>query len=370
VGRRYTERTVFPRRPSQSAGSAYPDFTYVEAKQLDSWLANSTSNPLAIISFGAPVGGPVGCPVVSLNLPQLLSPARVEVWRSVQPVRAVRQDYFSAAMNDEVAAVFFTAEERAGAALEDTIYTAYRRLLRELRELGYPHLWRAWNYFPGINDDAGGLERYQRFCIGRHQALVEALPDFPASLPAGTAVGTVSGPVHIFVLAGTRPATHLGNPRQVHAYNYPDSYGPRSPSFARATVTQLDGTGRLFLAGTASVVGHYSRHLGLPEEQTQETLVNLRAMLTHADDLAGTDFTANQYKAVYKAYVRNEKDLPAIQRTLERSAFFPERLIFLQGSLCRRELLVEIEGLLASADSSHDLPMTPRDLMKNGGTSA
>ncbi len=347
VGQKQTPRTVLSGQRIPAA-LACPAFAHIEASQLDSWFATHDSHPLAVISFGKAASNAVDCPSVSLHLPQLIGPAQVEVWTSTQPVYTFRKDQFSAAMNDEVAAAFLTVEEEGGTPLEDTTYAAYHRLLGELRELGYPHLWRAWNYCPRINERDNGLERYQRFCIGRHQAFAEVLPDFPNSLPAGTAVGTVSGPLHIMILAGIRQATHLGNPRQVNAYEYPQTYGPRSPSFARATIGRLDGNAHLFVAGTASIVGHTSRHPGFPEEQTRETAENLRVLLNHANSMTGVDFIGSHTSTCYKVYVRDPDHLHVIHRTLQDTSLFLDRVLFLEGDPCRPELLVEIEGLIIS----------------------
>ena len=118
--------------------------------------------------------------------------------------------------------------------------------------------------------------------MGRHQALAHRLPDFPASLPAGTAVGTQRGALQIYFLAGAHPATHLGNPRQINAYDYPKIYGPHSPSFARATLCRSEGTTQLFISGTASVVGHQSQHEGRVDMQALETVTNLHALIERA----------------------------------------------------------------------------------------
>jgi chorismate lyase/3-hydroxybenzoate synthase len=230
--------------------------------------------------------------------------------------------------------------------LDHTTQAAYRDLLQQLRALGFPFLWRIWNYFPGINDEQAGLERYRRFCIGRHQALAGSLTDFPDSLPAGTAVGTRSGHLQIYALAGTRPVTHLGNPRQVDAYDYPISYGPCSPSFARATVYRSDSHAQLFIAGTASIVGHESQHRGLPDQQSRETVVNLHALIDHAEHFQPSVEGNRQHRSFLKVYVRNLEHLDSIRNALQDPLLLSSQVLFLQGDLCRRELLVEIEGLI------------------------
>ncbi len=327
------------------------EVTFVETNRLDEWLSHSSDHTLAVISFGTSLPSPsrpVNCPILSINLPQLTEPTRVEVWTSDQPIRMVRHNQTRVAMNDDIAAVFISMEESTGLKLETTTYQTYCRLLSTLRELGYPYLWRAWNYFPAINDHEQGLERYQSFCTGRHQAFVEQLPDFPASLPAGTAVGTTSGPLQVYAVAGSSPAHHLGNPRQVHAYEYPRTYGPRSPSFSRATIAQMHGTTQLFLAGTASVVGHASRHVGSAHAQTQETLENIGTVLRHAQDTHSAGSFVDAHRAIYKVYIRHRGDEEKIRQVIENSPLSLTQPLFLQGELCRRELLVEIEAVISS----------------------
>lgn len=333
-------------RVLEAAGHLRVD--YVEASDFSRWLAASDDSLLAVVSFGAPVSPAVSCPVITLDLPQLDGRSQLEVWTSDQPVTVHRTNEFSAATSGEMLAGTLQLEEEPGAGLQVTTERAYRRLLHHVQELGYPYLWRIWNFFPGINEDEQGLERYRRFCVGRHQALAGTLQGFPGSLPAGTAVGTRSGPLQLYVLAGTHPATHLGNPRQVHAYEYPEHYGPCSPSFARATLLQSDSHAQLFISGTASVVGHESRHMGLPETQTLETVDNLRALMAHADELWGTARSHQPPRGRYKVYVRQPDHLAAIQQALSVPLFSSSRIVYLQGDLCRRELLVEIEGVVTT----------------------
>jgi chorismate lyase/3-hydroxybenzoate synthase len=322
--------------------------TYIEAAALDSWLTAANTHPLAVISFGRPLPAQYSCPLVALDLTQLDGLPMVEVWSSDQPVRTQRIKGLTVAMSGDLLMGSIDVVEQPGISLEATTCTAYRQLLHQLRGLGYPHLWRVWNYFPHINENRQGLERYRQFCVGRYQALAEFLPDFPESLPAGTAVGTRSGPLQVYVLAGMHPATHLGNPRQLNAYEYPDTYGPRSPSFARATFYRSETRSQLYIAGMASVVGHASRHMGLPEEQTRETMQNLRALLGHAEGAARIHFSGAQSAALYKVYVRDAAHLAKVRKALRSGPLSSEQVLFLQGELCRKELLVEIEGLITS----------------------
>lgn len=331
-----------------SEATAKLDLTYVEANRLSSWLTTSGVHPLALISFGHQISFPIPCPTIMLDLPQLEGSPLLEVWTSDQPVETRVREDCSLAMSGDILAGTFTVHETPGTRLDVPAELAYRQLLQRTRELGFPYLWRAWNFFPGINSHSTGLERYQQFCVGRHHALAEMLVDFPVSLPAGTAVGTQSGPLQVYFLAGAHPAAHLGNPRQVNAYEYPKHYGPCSPSFARATLCRFDSGARLFIAGTASVVGHTSRHAGRPAEQTRETLNNLRTLLEHADAFQGSTRTDSIRHGAFKVYVRNPAHLCSIRQTIEDSFLASSRLLFLQGDLCREDLLVEIEGLVTS----------------------
>lgn len=324
-----------------------PCLTYVEATKLTAWIATSGAHPLAIISFGQTIPRTNSCPTIQLDLSQLEGHPLLEIWTSDQPVTTLQKNECSLAMSGDVLAGTISLDEKAGTTLDATTELAYRQLLHHTRELGFPYLWRVWNFFPGINEEEAGLERYRRFCVGRHQALEASFQNFPSALPAGTAVGTRSGPLQLYFLAGAHPAAHLGNPRQMNAYEYPKDYGPRSPSFARATLCRSESGPQLFIAGTASVVGHTSRHVGYPKEQTQEMVHNLRTLIEHADRMEPKGI-GTSHRAIYKVYVRNPDQLLSIRQALRDPLLNSSPILLLQGDLCRRELLVEIEGLVTS----------------------
>ncbi|MEO6307571.1 MAG: hypothetical protein ABIO96_10320 [Nitrospiraceae bacterium] len=333
---------------------------YVEPSRLEAILKASPSKVLAIVHHDrTPVepNGLAAYPVVCLDLPQFNGPPLAEVWTSTQPVTYHQAEGIHCAMNDEMLLGSLQVEERPGILLDTLTYTAYRRLLVHARALGYSHLLRLWNYFPHINRVSDGLERYQRFCAGRHQALAENLSGFPGTLPAGTAVGTMSGPLKIHFLASKQPGTHIENPRQVRAYEYPLIYGPRSQSFARATLQSSISGSHLLIAGTASVVGHVSAHIGDPHKQTLEIIRNLNALITQTEQLHG--ITRGQWHghALFKVYIRHPEHVATIRDILQEQLPSHARVLYLQGEMCRSELLLEIEGVLGQ-EKTIDLSQT------------
>lgn len=334
---------------------------YVETARLEALLKASPSNFLGIVRHDRSSGEPSGlaaCPVVYLDLPQFNGAPLAEVWTSTLQVTYHQIEGIHCAMNDEVLFGALQVDESQGTLLDTLTYTAYRRLLVQARALGYPHLLRMWNYFPHINRESDGLERYQRFCAGRHQALAEGLSGFPRTLPAGTAVGTMSGPLIIHFLAARQPGTHIENPRQVRAYEYPRVYGPRSPSFARATLQPSTSGSHLLIAGTASVVGHVSVHIGEPHKQTLEIIHNLNALLTHTEQLHRV--TRGQWygQALFKIYIRHPEHFATVRDILKEQLPSHTQVLYLQGEMCRSELLLEIEGILVGQEKIIDVSQT------------
>jgi chorismate lyase/3-hydroxybenzoate synthase len=322
---------------------------YVETTRLEALLKASPSTVLGIVRHDRSPGQPHGltaCPVVCLDIPQFNGPPLAEVWTSTLPVTYHQAEGIHCAMNDEVLFGALQVDEILGALLDTVTYTAYQRLLVQARALGYPHLLRVWNYFPHINRESDGLERYRRFCAGRYQALAEGLSDFPRTLPAGTAVGTMSGPLKIHFLAARQPGTHVENPRQVSAYEYPRVYGPRSPSFARATLRLSISGSHLLIAGTASVVGHVSEHIGECHKQTLEIIHNLNALITHTEQLHGIARGQWYGQALFKIYIRHPEHFATVRDILKEQLPSHTQVLYLQGEMCRSELLLEVEGIL------------------------
>ncbi|HUO83934.1 MAG TPA: hypothetical protein VM534_02370, partial [Thermoanaerobaculia bacterium] len=271
---------------------------------------------------------------------QLGPGALVEVWRSRYPVeRGERGGIVFGANGDVLFGVMTLAEE--GSDLESLTTGAYLAILDLGRETGYPSLLRIWNHVSSINIEAEGRERYRRFCIGRYDAFARRGFALRGDLPAASAVGMGSGALRIYFLASKRPGVQMENPRQVAAWDYPPRYGPRSPSFSRATIREWEDERQIYLSGTASIVGHESRHPGDAAAQFEETRRNIEAILRRV----APEWPARDGQTLVKLYVRREEDAPLLADRV-RGAFGDASLLILQADICREELLLEIEMIV------------------------
>ena len=231
--------------------------------------------------------------------------------------------------------------------LQQATESAYRQVFALLDTLRYPHLFRFWNYITDINGHSFGLERYRQFNLGRQDAfLVHGRDVAGESVPAACAVGTARGPLTIAFLAGRVAPLNIENPRQISAYQYPQQYGPRSPTFSRASLVRLGQDELLFISGTASIVGHATLHPTDVMAQTRENITNIKAVLAEANRRTsppGFDLSDLHYKV----YVRDPSNLAQIRAELARCVGGGDNVlkaVYLQAGLCRQELLLEIEA--------------------------
>lgn len=273
-----------------------------------------------------------------------------EVWTSSRTAGGGRYKNLSYRHDGET--LFCAAEIPDAARLRDAVRATYRTVVELTQRLGY-RLFRVWNHVGNINaDNADGLERYRDFCQGRAEALEDATEEWLAHLPAASCVGALDGGAVLYCLATrSRRPLHFENPHQVPAYHYPPQYGPRSPSFARATLfpgdTGLAG-GRLFVSGTASVVGHATTHPDDVAGQCSTTVENLEHLLKHVGQQTGTSPGLPDFRFA-KLYVRHAHDIPYVVGRF-RAAFGENTEIRVLGvDLCRSDLLLEVEGVVAMA---------------------
>lgn len=284
-----------------------------------------------------------GCLTIGLpNLDPL--DRRQEIWHASSPVSRGFEGDIAYNLTDDVLFAHILIDESGYDDIEQAASHGYEQLLRFVQRQNYPHLLRIWNYFPGINENnRHAVERYKTFCAGRHDALMNLL-QIEQELPAASAIGTNSKGLLIYLIAAKQPGIQVENPRQVSAFKYPPIYGNKSPSFSRATYKAWGDNQHFYVSGTASVVGHETRHPDDKIAQLDETLVNIQSLLDecHKHDLPVRTI---QDLTLLKVYVRDPRDYAAIRRHLNDKLNGKVPLVILQGDICRSDLLLELEGI-------------------------
>lgn len=290
---------------------------------------------LAVFGFGRDAGTADDPRWLRVPLETLDGASPHEVWRVVAPVRHGRDGAMRWSQGGGWLFAALELDEREHGGPAGAAHAAYAALHAFMRRHASHRVLRIWNYQGAINDGSGDAERYRRFCDGRAGGSGNF---FAAGYPAATAIGHHAARhlLQVYLLAGSGAGTAIENPRQVSAWRYPREYGRTAPGFARAML--LPAHDALAISGTAAVVGHASAHAGDVAAQLDEILVNLEALLVEAG--LPPDFDT---LAPLKAYVRHPADAPRVRAILDqRLPGVP--VLLLHGDVCRRELLVELDG--------------------------
>ncbi len=267
--------------------------------------------------------------------------AAFETWRTTAPETGGRYGAVTWRANDHL--LFGSAAVPLDGDTARVTYDLYRDVFGCTEHCGFAHLLRIWHYLPRINDGTGDDEHYKHFSLGRARAFDER-PGSSAHLPAGTGIGTRAGnDLLIYFIATHSPGRQIENPRQVSAFDYPRTYGPREPLFSRAVVWSQGDDARLLISGTASIVGHESQHADDLRGQLAELWRNLECLRERAG--------ATRPLAL-RIYVRHASDYPAIRDFLEARVDADVATLYLHAEICRSELLVEIEGVWDMPDGA------------------
>jgi chorismate lyase/3-hydroxybenzoate synthase len=302
--------------------------------------ALAQSDVLAAIGFGRESDADAGSDdprALRVGLEVVGDPI-VEIWRGSGPARSGRDGRVRWSTDGDYGFFAIELDEADTAGIEAAAELAYRELISTIASSATPHALRLWNYFDAINLGDGDDERYRRFCVGRARGMAGVWRD---RYPAATAIGRRDGirTLQVYALAARVAGVPVENPRQVNAWRYPREYGPTPPSFARGMITPA---GQLLISGTAAVVGSASRHRDDVTAQVGETLTNIASLIA----TAGPNIVAGSGEGgALKVYVRERADAARVASRLRESGIAPQRAVLLHGDICRRELLVEIDGI-------------------------
>jgi enamine deaminase RidA (YjgF/YER057c/UK114 family) len=324
--------------------------SYLTHGEFEVHQARYKGRMLGAVAFGAqrPHVTAPDCPYAWVDMPVLNDESVFEVWTCAQPVAREDAGEFVSARNEDI--LFGCLPTKLDCTFDAASFLAYSRIFDFIDSRGYGHLLRVWNYFPQINADADGLERYVRFNVGRHEAFATKGRVIETDAPAACALGSQGDDLIIYFLAARQAGQRVENPRQTSAFHYPVQYGPRSPTFARAMLTQTAGKPLLFVSGTASIVGHETLHIGNAAAQARETVTNLRAVMAQARR-AGLDVPGNNAGLLLKTYLRHPDDLTMVRSCLTQAFGLAANALYLQADICRADLLLEVEAVYSNVSA-------------------
>ena len=282
----------------------------------------------------------IGLPVMDENI--------VEAWYSHEPISYETHKQVHYQYSDTFIFGSLLINESDFPDLATATISAYQQIHDVLEMTGFPGLLRMWNFFPEINaKDAQGMERYKQFCLGRHTA-IDSWHFVDGQLPAATAIGSHSDGLLILFLSARQSGIQIENPRQVSAFHYPTQYGPKSPSFSRATLKNWGKSQHLYISGTASIVGHETRHQNNYLAQLEETLTNIHAVIDQAHQLHGLPCKDISELNSMRVFIREPEIYQPVLEFLEKEIGRHSHIQIVQGDICRNNLLLEIEGLYTS----------------------
>lgn len=238
----------------------------------------------------------------------------------------------------------------------DTIFSIVGRVLKQ-EQMDIGDIVRQWNYIEGITDyDANGHQHYQDFNDARSAFYEQAA--WEKGYPAATGIGAWRGGIVVDIdilktKAGTMYVAGIDNPLQIaaHAYSQDVLLGETqnhfrtTPKFERAKVVRNENQGLVYISGTAAIRGEQSLEGMDVIGQTMATLENIEYLVSMENlKRAGVTSVGNMALNGLRVYIKPGQDWKAVRKAVE-SRYPALQVSYLFTDICRRELLVEIEGL-------------------------
>lgn len=322
------------------------EFSYLSAKELAEETHHQRPGTLAILGFDHRPATHL-----STSLPMLMRTDLPAIGAQVAE-RICDTDSSQAAAFEQLDSNTFASstsnwlvisssiKDLANTSIERVVSDQYGTVFRHLHARGFGHLIRAWHVIPSITHGDADREIYRRFSVGRANAFRTAnihASDFPAA----SAVGSKARDLRMVFLASKTRPDHHENAGQSPAYEYPRQYGPVGPSFARASSMGGD----VFISGTASITGHKSRGINDLALQIRTTLDNLNHLIQSVSESIERSVRAKHLKVYLKKPDFKEAVIAQLSNHQRFAHLDVEReVLFAQADICRKELLVEIEG--------------------------
>ncbi len=223
-------------------------------------------------------------------------------------------------------------------------------------DLKYTDIIRQWNYLPNIFEiDESGNEEYATFNTARSKVYLQTQMK---NYPAATGIGVDGDNSIIIVFAEQNSESKIfavENPLQVSAYKYSntvlkqcDNSTVKQPLFSRGLLIVQSQELTFYISGTASIRGELTVGDGSVAEQAERTIENIVALtdesnIAHFASSIPEGYTSEPY--FLKVYLQDKSGIGTIQNIIQNK-FRNADVIFVHSNICRKELLVEIEGII------------------------
>ncbi len=241
--------------------------------------------------------------------------------------------------------------------ISDKAFSLMEKIL-ETESMDFSNIVRQWNYIEDITSLSVNSQKYQHY-----QVFNDVRSDyynkskFNNGYPSATGIGTEAFGVIINFIAVSNASNvkliPVVNPEQIDAHRYSqkvlvgEEYHKSSPKFERGKLVVTDEGSKMYISGTAAIVGEDTLFPGDVEKQTMVTINNIKQLVKNALTLQSKDTQLsdrNKYTYI-RAYVKYKKDIDIVMEICEKH-FASECFQYLISDICRDDLLVEIEGLM------------------------
>jgi len=258
---------------------------------------------------------------------------------------------------------FLITEGILGHSIYDSITTQASDIFDKIEsilayeQLDINYIVRQWNYIGHITDTENGLQNYQAFNDAR--SLFYKGAKWNHGYPAATGIGMECRGVVVSLIAMTNPIegqiVPINNPLQVPAFAYSESLligrqtemtTKATPKFERAKVIATEAGAVCFISGTAAIRGEMSMKEMSAGLQTTQTIENILHLISPQNLIRQgvTATNANVKVSSLRVYIKHKEDFDAVKAEVEK-IWSQLPVIYLQAGICRKELLVEIEGI-------------------------
>lgn len=230
----------------------------------------------------------------------------------------------------------------------------------EAEGLTFDHVIRQWNYIPEllkeVEQEEKNFQHYQIFNEIRQKYY--SFYKRKKGYPAATGIGVTNGVVTIGFYAVSdslkEKIVELTNPNQIDAYKYDQQVlvgnplwddEKKSPLFERGKVWIESSGITFFISGTASITGQDTVCIGDVAGQTEVTIRNIAVLMT-PEAVCGKvmEFDGNKNATYLRVYIKCMEDFPIVRKICEKIYGENACINYVQADVCRKDLLVEIEG--------------------------